>query len=78
MLTKISAKIDQFYAVLAAIVIVLALYSGFIFRGVFKSIGRANEIDAEVLKAPSPHLNREALNKVYKAIIEDESIPLDL
>ena len=78
MSTKILREIDKFYAVLAALVILLAVYSGVVFREIFRSIAIANEIDNEVLQAPSPHLNREALNKVYSQTIEQNPTPLDL
>jgi hypothetical protein len=78
MLTKVSVKIDKFYALLTVLGIVLAIYVGIVFREIFHSISIANEIDNEVLEAPSPHLNRESLNNVYRQTIEEETTPLDL
>ena len=71
-------KTSKFNSAILIVVIILLLYCVLVARSIFASISLSNEIAEEVLNAPSPHLNKQNLDKAYAQLFETEFIGLDL
>lgn len=71
-------KIEKFYFVMIAVLVVVAVVVTFVLRLVFFNLAKSTEVDEEFLNANSPRLDNDKLDSAY-GIIYNKQIPdLDL
>ena len=73
-------KIDQFYFVLGAFLILLAILVTFTLKTIFGSINKAQEIDTESMPQTSNNISIDGvlLDKTVKSVYQRQFVPLDL
>lgn len=75
---KKSLKIDKFYLIMGAVLLVLALLVIMVLRGIFFAVTVSREIDAEYLEANSPRLDKAKLDEAYERLSQPDVTVLDL
>lgn len=71
-------KINQFYFIMAAIMLVLAVIVIVSLRSIFSAIAVAGQVDDSILTSDVPRLNTQKLEEAVQLINDENTTPLDL
>ena len=71
-------RIDRFYYVFGAILLVLAVLAIVSLRGIFSSVRLAGDIEESLLDSSLPRIDKEKVEKALDAISSREIQKLDL
>jgi len=71
-------KIDRFYLLFGAVLLVLSILAIVTLKVVFSAYGVSGTIDQSLLEASSPRIDLELLDQTYGNIMVRKTVPLDV
>jgi len=75
---EILQRINRFYFLLMAMMVVFAVVAIIVLRGVFGAISLAGELDESLSSSTTPRLEKEKINDALNSVNGREFTPLDL